>query len=166
MKTGTGAAAEFQRLGEPGGYAAATEGGDWRQSIAILGIVKRRRRPTAWFSLLAVVFAQFAMAGYACPLIEEALNGPVAKVEATTPCAEMGMASSEAISALCLEHCKVGQQLVDNHSPVSPLAVAAVVLFVVQIPMADVAGAIRTADPPAFRATAPPVFASSSRLRI
>ena len=130
--------------------------------------MKRFRKPAAaWLALLAVLFAQLATAAYACPLIQEVLNAPVAaQGEVTTPCAEMDMAGAESKSALCLEHCKAGQQLVDNHSPVSALAVAAGLAFVVHTSIADVRRPLRVPNPPAFRATAPPVFASSSRLRI
>ena len=133
----------------------------------ILFIVKRLRRRAAWLTLLAVLFSQLATAAYACPLIQEALNAPVvATGEATTPCDEMDMAGAEGMSALCLEHCKTGQQLVDNHSPVPALDVAADLAFVVHASIANVTRPLRVPDPPAFRATAPPVFASSSRLRI
>ena len=137
------------------------------RQLHILFIVKHFRRPAALLALLAVLFAQLATAAYACPLIQQVLNAPViAQGEAATPCAEMDMAVAEGMSALCLEHCKAGQQLVDNHSPVPALDVAADLAFVVHASIADVTRPLRVPDPPAFRATAPPVFASSSRLRI
>jgi hypothetical protein len=126
----------------------------------------RRTRPAAWLALLAVFCGQLAIAAYACPLLEQALKAPAGIAEAATPCAEMGMAGTESPSALCLEHCKVGQQLVDNHSPVTPLAVAPVLLFFVQPLVADISELTRAVEPLLVRATAPPVFASSSRLRI
>lgn len=131
-----------------------------------LEIVKQHRKPAAWLALLAVLFAQLAMAAYACPLIEEALQGPPSNVEATAPCADMDSAGSEAMSALCLEHCKAGGQLVDNHPPVTAFAPAPVVFFVAPTAVADSTVPARATAPLDARATAPPVFASSSRLRI
>jgi hypothetical protein len=126
----------------------------------------RRTRPAAWLALLAVFFAQLATAAYACPLIENALKVPMAEAEMPAPCAEMDMDSPEAASALCVEHCKIGQQLVDNHSPVSPLCAAPVVVFFVPALVADLSALTGAIEPLLARATAPPVFASSRRLRI
>ena len=135
--------------------------------IAILAIVKRyRTRATAWLALLAVILAQLATAAYACPRIEDALQIPAAIATPATPCAEMGMAGPEAASTLCLEHCKVGQQLVDNHSPVVFVAAVAVVALFVPSPVADLSTPEGPVEPLLARATAPPVYASSSRLRI
>ena len=82
-------------------------------------------------------FAQLAIAAYACPLIEGAVEVPAANAGMGAPCAEIGMAGPEATSALCLEHCKVGQQLVDNHSPATPLVAVPVLLCFVPAPVLD-----------------------------
>ena len=126
----------------------------------------RTTRPVAWLALLAVFFAQLATAAYACPLIEAALKVPVASTEQPTPCAEMGMDAPETASALCLEHCKAGQQLVDNQSPVSPVAAELVPLVVVAALAAPLSARTAAIEPLLARAAAPSVFASSSRLRI
>lgn len=133
----------------------------------ILGTVNRRRsRIAAWWALLAVFLAQLATATYACPHFEEALRAPAPKAEMSTPCAGMGMERPADPSALCLEHCKVGLQLVDNQPPVDYVAAAPVLVFFVATPVIDISAREVPAEPFLARATAPPVFASSARLRI
>jgi hypothetical protein len=129
--------------------------------------VKRQRtRLVAWWALLAVFIAQLATAAYACPQIEAALSGPPA-MDATTPCADMGMADEQDLSSLCLEHCKLGQQVVDTHSPVPQLDAAFVSPFFIRATCTDLASAVDLVPERVLaRATAPPLFASSSRLRI
>ena len=69
-------------------------------------------------------------------------------------------------SGLCVEHCKIGQQLVDTHPTVDHSAHAPVLMFVVATLVADTSTRSRSIEPLLARATAPPIFASSSRLRI
>ena len=120
----------------------------------------------AWWALLAVFLAQLATAAYACPQIAAALSGPPT-TEASTPCADMGMADDEDLASLCIEHCKVGQQVVDNQSPVPPLGTVLVLPHCLRATLTDLASAGDLVPERVLaRATAPPVFASSSRLRI
>ena len=124
------------------------------------------KRVAAWLALLAIFFAQLATAAYACPDIEAALNPPPLAVETSVPCDGMGMGKAADGSGLCVEHCKIGQQLVDTHPTVDPTAHAPVLMFVVATLVADTSARSTTIEPFLAHATAPPIFASSSRLRI
>jgi len=110
-------------------------------------------------------FVQIATAAHACTLVDPASKVPVMLVSGERPCAEMGMADTQNRPLLCLEHCTAGQQLVDHHSPVAladlPFLTPIILAFAWDIHVRRVANALLV--PPS---TAPPVFASSSRLRI
>ena len=127
------------------------------------------RRPTrvaAWLALLAIFFAQLATAAYACPNIEAALNAPSSAEQVSTPCVKMGMGKAADGSGLCVEHCKVGLQLVDTHPTPDAVAHPPVLVFVVATLVADPSARSLSFEPLLARASAPPVFASSNRLRI
>ena len=129
-------------------------------------IVDRYRpRFAAWLALLAFLIAQLATAAYACPLVGNALQGTMAEDRMSAPCEE-GMAIDRASSALCLEHCKVGQQLVDTPLPVIPVAAVSVWFFLVPSPVTDTSARRVSIEPLLARATSPPVLASTARLRI
>lgn len=136
-------------------------------SAGYTGIVNRRRtRFSALLALSAIFFAQLATAAYACPQIEAALSDSVPKAEVSIPCAEMGMEEPTDSPSLCLEHCKVGQQLVDTHPPVDQGSPALVLVFFVATVVADAPARGSSIEPILARAAAPPVFASSQRLRL
>jgi len=120
----------------------------------------------AWFALLAIFFAQLATAAYACPDIEAALNAPSSAEKVSTPCDEMRMGKAADGSGLCAEHCKVGLQLVDTHPIPDYADHQPVLVFLVTTLVADPSARSLSFEPPLARATAPPIFASSSRLRI
>src|SRR5688572_9019592 len=94
-------------------------------------MTRYRNRSTAWWALLAIFFAQMATAAYACPLVGEARSSATPSGEMSTPCAEMEKAPSANPTALCLEHCKVGQQLVDTHPVADDVASFPVLAFLV-----------------------------------
>ena len=125
-----------------------------------------RTRLAAWLALLAIFFAQLATAAYACPDIEAALKAPPPAEKVSAPCDEMGMDKAADGSGLCVEHCKIGQQLVDTHPTVDHSAHAPVLMYVVATLVADTSARSQSIEPLLARATAPPIFASSSRLRI
>jgi len=124
-----------------------------------------RRRVAAWCALLAICFVQIATAAHGCTLVDPDVNVPAVQASSDVPCAEMGMADTQDRSLLCLEHCKAGQQLFDHHSPVAladvPALAPIILAFTWDANVRHVANKLLI--PPA---TAPPVFASSSRLRI
>jgi hypothetical protein len=125
----------------------------------------RRTRLVAWWTLLVVFLAQLATAAHACPQVAAALTGEPAAV-VTTPCADMAMADDGDPASLCIEHCKVGQQVVDNHSAAPHIGMASV-SFCLRATATNVASAGDLVPERVLaKATAPPVFASSSRLRI
>lgn len=127
------------------------------------------RRPTrvaAWLALLAIFFAQLATAAYACPDIEAALKAPPSAAKMPTPCDQMGMDSAADGAGLCVEHCKVGLQLVDTQPTPDYTAHPPVLVFLVATLVADPSVRSLSLEPLLTRATALPIFASSNRLRI
>jgi hypothetical protein len=127
---------------------------------------RRRTCRAAWWALVAVFLAQLATAAHACPLVEQALNPPAMSAEAEMPCADMAMPDPGTPSALCIEHCKGGDQAVDNLAPVAAIAALPPLPLVVEAFATARSFGSLPADSLLARATAPPVFASSSRLRI
>lgn len=129
------------------------------------GVKRLHRRLTAWCALLAICFVQLATAAHACTLVDAALKVPAASTENASPCDGMGMVDVQDRSVLCLEHCKNGQQLVDVHSPVMAAELPVVEPILVLFAWDNDAQVFR--DAPLIAPTsAPPAFASSSRLRI
>jgi hypothetical protein len=117
-------------------------------------------------ALLAIFFAQLATAAYACPDIEAALKVPPLAEKVSAPCEGIGMDNAADGTGLCVEHCKIGQQLVDTHPTADQSAAPPVLVFFVATPFADTSARSRSIEPILARATAPPIFASSGRLRI
>ncbi|MCY7389798.1 MAG: hypothetical protein LH481_17385 [Burkholderiales bacterium] len=78
------------------------------------------RKIVSLFSMVAMVFAQLAVAAYACPMQFQGLDGAVATVSASAPDAGERDTGSP---ALCKKHCENGQQNV-NDSPQSPASVS------------------------------------------
>jgi len=115
--------------------------------------------------LLTVAFLQLATAAHACDSVESHLAPSSLTADAAPPCEHMGMPASPTRSGLCLEHCKADTPLVDHHSPVV-LADCATVLAVFQWLPSDAGDGIPRSALLVPRATAPPIFASSGRLRI
>ena len=129
-----------------------------------LGVKRLRRRLTAWFALLAICFVQIATAAHACTFVEAAASVSAVAVDNADPCAEMGMADAQGRPVLCLEHCQSGMQLVDPYAHAVADAPAAAPILLVWVSDVDVR--LVPPQPVIARATARPVFASSSRLRI
>jgi hypothetical protein len=123
------------------------------------------RRSTAWPALLAVVFLQLATAAHACDRLEGRSAPSSVVAEAAAPCEHMGMPATPTRSGICQEHCKADSQLVDHHTAVDVADCAAVLAVFQELPSDTGAGTPRSARV-LPRATAPPVFASSGRLRI
>lgn len=75
---------------------------------------RRHRLLTVLLSVCALLFAQLALAGYACPGAAKAAE--VARMaEAGMPCAEsMAQAMDDAQPGLCHAHCQASQQSADT----------------------------------------------------
>ena len=122
------------------------------------------RRIAAWIGLLGLFLAQLTTLAHACPLIEVALAPAPAAMEMAAPCEGMGRAAATDTSPPCADHCQYGSHAANTLSidqptqaPVAFLVVEAVPAY--SPPTPDVTSLLA-------RTTAPPVFASSSRLRI
>ena len=128
-------------------------------------MTRARRRLSAWVALLGFCFVQTAAAAHACGAMFAQLAPAAAASDIEAPCEHMGAPDSPARTGLCIEHCQAGSHAVDSHAPVVG-ADTPVVLAAFRIPTLDADDADVPADVVTPRATAPPVFASSHRLRI
>ena len=76
----------------------------------------RHRLITVLFALMSLLFAQLALAGYACPGSGSKVAEVSAMTEAGLPCAEsMSMVVDEDQPNLCHAHCQAGQQTADTY---------------------------------------------------
>jgi hypothetical protein len=77
--------------------------------------MRRRSRPLAAVLAALFVYAQLAVAAYACPVLGAA--GEFDAVAPSSPCAEMQMGAvpiDEEQAALCMEHCRAGSYAADQ----------------------------------------------------
>jgi hypothetical protein len=123
------------------------------------------RRLAAWLVMLGLVAAQLTTIAHACPLIEAALAGAQMQAGVTEPCDGMDSGSSMDITAPCVAHCQFGSDAVNTTAPDQPVHAPLRAPLVVDAPVIRAAAESRV-SPVLARATAPPVFASSRRLRI
>jgi hypothetical protein len=127
---------------------------------------RSRRRVAAWLVMLGLMLTQLAAVAHACPLVEAAFLGSGAHATMTLPCDGMDLDGDTGLIAPCVAHCQFGSDAVDTWGTgqaACPLSDA--YLVVADIDRFDSAIAPRV-EPLLTRTTAPPVFASSSRLRI
>jgi hypothetical protein len=108
--------------------------------------------------------AQLTTLAHACPLIEAALAPSDFPVHIVAPCGGMGDGLPSQAPPPCADHCQYGSHAANTVSIDQPA----------QAPVAFLIVHMLAAHPPSApyvpsllaRTTAPPVFASSSRLRI
>lgn len=128
------------------------------------------KRLIAKAAVAAVMFAQLAVAAYACPTI----NGPASVIAAARADAAMhaampgcGMRKSDSNPNLCLQHCQAGDQSVQTLPPVAVPAFAAVSTLTIYEPVvaqADPGITLLSAWP--HHATSPPPLVRFGVLRI
>lgn len=63
------------------------------------------RKATGWLAIIALLFAQLAVAAYACPKVA-APDASAATIHAQTPCEQL----DDALSNLCQKHCHDAEQ--------------------------------------------------------
>jgi hypothetical protein len=113
--------------------------------------MRRPSRPLAALCAALLLFAQLAVAAYACPML--ATTGGAEAAAPSSPCAEMQMSGApldEEQAALCLEHCRTGSHAADQGH--TPLALAPATLA--SVPLELVVLARGTAAPAHWRAQA------------
>ncbi len=127
---------------------------------------RRSRLFTVMLSLVALLLAQTALAGYVCPGTAKAAQ-VAAMVQAGMPCAEsMSSAMDDAQPGLCHAHCQAAQQSADHYQ--LPALAALTELGVVL----TVAFASASADNPLLqapllrRSTSPPLAVRNCCFRI
>lgn len=122
------------------------------------------RRIAAWIGLLGLFLAQLTTLAHACPLIEASLAPAPAAMEMAVPCEGMGGAAAPDTSPPCADHCQYGSHAANTVSVDQPTQ-APVGFLVIEATVANSPATPYVASLLA-RTTAPPVFASSNRLRI
>lgn len=119
-------------------------------------MVHLTRKLVSLLSIVAMVFAQMAVAAYACPMQFQGLDNAVAKVSASA--ADAGESDS-ASPALCKRHCENEQQNV-NDSPQAPAAFSFETALTLTLPLVMQSATLRDAPvttPSLRNATAPPL---------
>ena len=111
--------------------------------VSKLRVMRLRREPVRWLSgwlVLALLFMQLATMVHACPRLAVPDLQPAAQ-EVMPGCtmADMGGADEPA-SMLCRVHCQQGQQAFNPSAPVADLAVACVLVAVLDWAVAAPAG--------------------------
>ena len=81
--------------------------------VKIVIMTRLTRKIVSLFSIVAMVFAQLAVAAYACPMQFQGLDNSVATVTATAAEPDAGDYDTSA-PALCKKHCEDGQQNVND----------------------------------------------------
>jgi hypothetical protein len=109
--------------------------------------------------------AQLMTLAHACPLIEAALPPGEPVMQMATPCEGMQHGPVTKAPAPCADHCQYGSNASNTTSFDEP-AQAPAPYLVVEAVAAHPLSAPCFAASLLARTTAPPVFASSSRLRI
>ena len=123
---------------------------------------RMKRRTAAWASLLGLFLAQLTMLAHACPLIEAAIAP--ASVQTVAPCEGMGHGPPPDRPLLCADHCDYGSHATNTVSVDQPAQVS-LAFLVIEAAAPAPASPLHVVSLLA-RATAPPLFASSGRLRI
>lgn len=153
----------WNRTGADAADARTVTAPERRLRALILAAVKRyRSRATAWWMLVALLVTQLATAAYACPLYERLVDGASHAASTGMPCPEARLADAD---PLCFEHCKGGGKLVDAPAAAEPPAAPPVVAGLESASLAASRPRHRPFEPFLARATAPPILASSARLR-
>lgn len=128
---------------------------------------RRHRLTTVFFALFSLLFMQLAVARYVCPAtVTSVTQGGVAMAEGM-PCPEsMSKAMDETQPALCLAHCKVDQQSLDNYQfPVAVAVSAMPAIFTLTLVTPEFSRAALQA-PHLMHATAPPMAIRNCCFRI
>jgi hypothetical protein len=128
------------------------------------------KRMVAKATMAAIMFAQLAIAAYACPTVD----GPASVIAAARADAAMhaempgcGMRKSDSNPNLCLQHCQAGDQSVQTLPPVAVPAFVALSTWTLIEPVvaqADPGIALISAWP--HHATSPPPLVRFGVLRI
>lgn len=126
---------------------------------------RRRRLIAVFFTLFSLLFMQFAVAGYTCP-VGAKVSEVAAMAEAGMPCAgDMAIADAEH-PGLCHAHCQSTQQTVDKaQSPAPAAAVATGYTYTIE-PVRLSPHAYPAQAPSLLRTTAPPITVRNCCFRI
>lgn len=128
---------------------------------------RQSRLITVFIALVSLLFMQLAVAGYACPGVQQKIAEATAMYEAKMPCAEsMAINMDDAQPNLCQAHCQVGSQTADKYEVPAPLNISAVPVSFLLPDIAPVFGGTPLQQPHLKRTTAPPVAIQHCCFRI
>ena len=121
-------------------------------------MTRARRRITGWLGIVALLFAQLAVAVHACPKLAAAAAPTEAR--AAMPCEQVDLADS----SLCRKHCK-GSEQAQGSAPTTLSAFAPAFIATIE-PAAIACGVTLRAEPALLHATSPPPTIRNCCLRI
>ena len=127
---------------------------------------RRLRRGAAFLALVSVLFAQFAIASYACPGPAAMATAAVSPMADMPGCEESAPAAER--TALCQAHCQQGDQALEHSGASLGGAIASMSYPVVarmEPAPADVPSS-RAPDPMLERPTGPPLAVRHCRFHI
>lgn len=120
-------------------------------------MTRRYRSLSGLIAIFALLFAQLAVAAYACP---RGAEGDVVAVSASMPCGEIDPEQAN----LCGKHCNDVEQSQASHPP--GCALPATAFTAVVYTGAPPAGGALAGDPALTHATGPPLSIRHCRFRI
>nr|WP_315239947.1 hypothetical protein [uncultured Albidiferax sp.] len=121
---------------------------------------RQSRLITVFIALVSLLFMQLAVAGYACPGVQQKMAEAAAMDEAKMPCAEsmpMTIGMDDEQPNLCLAHCQDGHQAADRYQLPAPLDISAVPVSFLMPDITPVFLGAPLQPPHLKRTTAPPL---------
>lgn len=113
---------------------------------------------TVLAALVSLLFMQLAVAGYACPGVQQKVAKVATVAEVKTPCAEfMASTMDDAQPNLCQAHCQAGHQAADKYELPAPLDIGTLPISFLLPVIAPVFGGAPLQPPHLKRTTAPPI---------
>ncbi|MBL8522585.1 MAG: hypothetical protein JNN20_02735 [Betaproteobacteria bacterium] len=112
------------------------------------------RKAVSLFAFVALLFAQFAVSAYACPMLTQGSGSQNAAVSNSVSSADEPDAAQP---GLCQAHCEDGQQNVNDSAP-TLASVDFAPAFVVYLQLVDLPSQLTTTlFPSLLHATSPPI---------
>jgi hypothetical protein len=128
-------------------------------------MISRHIRRISLLTLLGVFFAQFALAAYACRLVEVAAAEQGASDAMPPQCEEMGV-HGESMSVLCAEHCHAEPAMLSGEPDAAPMLAPLLQVLIRVLPASEAGGTRRSDAPASSGAAPPPLLALYGRLRL
>lgn len=119
---------------------------------------RQSRLITVFIALVSLLFMQLAVAGYACPGVQQKVAEASTMDETKMPCAEsMAVNMDDDQPNLCQAHCHAGHQTADRYELPAPLNISTVPVSFLMPDIAPVFLGAPLQRPHLKRTTAPPL---------